>query len=510
MVTSTKVRPGYDGAGDTNYLRAADSLDMDVGISSEQRDKFRRMLAWVVCAAVIAGVGWTGASCLRQQADDPRPMTDAEAQRLSRVNVNNYKAGAVPFTADLPDSAGGGGFDGQIDWSQPVMHAEVAKEGKSTPHTLVQAVPGLVASRKGTTRADAPVPEDDWTVRHMGQENRRGDDPQAATVDIIASAVLTLRSGRAADSQILKAKGSWLRQGVIDGATVDVFRAPLLLDAAASGDGQKLPEAVFWVDGESRLRRIQFNPGATSLATVDFLLSKKDVAKVHPVDLLGGAPIDPRKVTKAEAENLAGLRQRNSLGGADAEITLPVADGKLIRAKGYVDWRAPMAYLAVDAPGKKNDGLLFVLPSGAATLRTEVDGKPPLQPQANGWKAQAWSERSEDGKPSDIDALLFKVLSMANPQIDNATVVKDKAAWLREDKLGSTATEVYEYPIPGDPDTDEPGQAAFRYWIGAKDDALHRIEMRTRKLGMAHVDLKPTDQPAAVVVPAPVAAGLGG
>lgn len=479
-----------------------------MGISSEQRDKFRRTLAWVVCAVVIAGVGWTGASCLRQQSDDPRPMTGAEAQRLARVNVGNYKAGTVAFTADLPESVGGG-MDGRIDWSQPVLHAGITAEGSSTPHTLVQAVPGLVAAREGSTSADAKVPETGWSVRHMSRDNPGGDDAQAATVDIIASAVLTLRSGQAADPEVLRAKGSWLRQSVIDGATVDVFRAPLLLDNAG-GDAKKMPEAVFWVDADSRLRRIQFDPGATSLATVDFLLSRDDVAKLHPIDMLGGAPIDPRKVTAAEADRLAGLRQRNGLGGAEARITLPVADGKVIRASGYVDWRTPMVYLNVDAPGKKNDGLLFVVPSGAATLSGDFDGKPPTQPPAEGWMAQSWSKRTDDGKASELDTLLFRVLAMAATQPDDTGTVADTAAWLREDSVGGTATEVYEFPISGDPETEEPGQAPFRYWVGAKDDALHRIEMRTRKLGMAHVDLKPTDQPTAVAVPAAVVAGLGG
>ncbi|MGH8877408.1 MAG: hypothetical protein ACRD0P_08720 [Stackebrandtia sp.] len=485
-------------------------MNMVVGISSEQRDKYRRMLAWVVCAAVIAGVGWTGASCLRQSPDDPRAMTTAEATRLSRVSLNNVDAGTVPFSAELPDSAGGGGIDGRVDWSQSLVHAALTKAGKSKPYGLVQAIPGLVAQRPGTTSADADTPADGWTVRHISPSESEPAEKDTGVIDIVMSAILTLRAETAADPAILKAKGSWLRQGVIDGATVDVFRAPLLLDAGAGASkGKKVPEAVFWVDDDSRLRRVQFDPGTKDLATVDFLLSQKDVKSVHPVDLLGGPPIEPRKVSKTEAETLAGLRQRNSMGGAEASIVLPVADGKVIRAEGYVDWRMPMAYLAVDAPGKKNDGLLFVLPSGAATLTSTVDGKPPLTPQTSGWKAQEWSQRTEDGKASDLDTLLFKVLAMSNSQGDDTATVKDKAAWLRDDKLGGTAAEVFEFPISGDPDTDKPGQAPFRYWIGAKDDALHRIEMRTGELGMAHADLAPQSPPASVVIPPPVIAGLG-
>lgn len=508
MLTPPNLRPGYDASSDTDYLTAPESLNTVVGISNERRDGLRKVFAWVVCAAILAGVGWTGASCLRQ-TEDPRPMTTAEADRLSRVNVHNYRAGAVAFTATLPDSVGGG-LDGRIDWSQPVLHAAVTPEGDSTPQRLVQAVPGLVATRDGDTEAEAATPRDGWSVRHMSRDNPAGKQALAATVDIIASALLTLRADGAADAKAIQSKGSWLRQGVIDGATVDVFRAPLLLDAAGD-EARKLPEAVFWVDADARLRRIQFDPGATSLATVDFLLSRKDVEAPAPIDMLGGAPIDPRKVTAAEADQLAGLRQRNSLGGATARVRLPVADGKIIEARGYVDWRIPMAYLAVDAPGRKNDGLLIVLPSGAATRSQKVNGKPPLTPDDTDWKAQKWSQRTtEDGKASELDTLLFKVLSMSTGTVDDVKTVKKKASWLREDSLGDTTTDVFEYPITGDAKAKARGQAPFRYWVGTKDDALHRIEMRTGKLGMALVDLEPADEPAAVVIPPSVVAGFGG
>lgn len=490
-----------------------------------KRDNAKRGLAWLMCAGLIVGVGWAGARCLPEQGDESRQLTADEAGRLSQVRTTLAQADPVAVKLTLPEDAGGGGFDGHVDWSAPLVHGATTAAGTSKPDGLVQAVPGLIAAREGEADPNPKeIPEDGWSVRRMQPEVDEKADPAQTAVDIVLSALLSLPSEQKADPAGLREHGAWLREASVDGAAVDVVQAPLLLDTAQlppkAGQGAKtsdpaeaaaeasVPEAVFWVDRDGLLRRVQFDPAGSGLATVDFLWERDDAAAPQPVDVLGGGDNEPRDVDDKEVEVLSELRHRNSFTGAEVDVVLPVADNEVIRAKGYVDWRRPMVYLSVDAPGKDNDGLLFVLPGGAATVTKEVDGMPPDSPPQEGWKAQPWSDRVDDGEASDFDMLLFKLLVLSSAAPDDQEVVADTASWLREDSVGGTETAVYEFPIAGDPETEEPGQAPFRYWLGAEDDVLYRVEMNTQNLGMAHADLKPQEEPPAVEIPYGVMAEL--
>lgn len=468
-------------------------------------DNLRSGLAWVLCAGLIVGLGWTGASCLPERDDEPRQLTTDEAERLSDVRVRAASAPPVAVSLELPAEAGGGGFAGHLDWSRPMVHAGVVAAGDSQPDQLVQAVPGLIATREGEADADPDdVPEDDWTVRRMQPEVSGEADPRQQAVDIVLSALLSLPSQTAADVTGLREHGSWTKEAAVDGVTVDVMRAPLLLDATSpSGDAaeaetaEEQPEAVFWVDRDGQLRRIQFDPAGVGMATVDFLWERDDAVHPLPVDVLGGADNDPREVDEAEVQMLAELRQRNSHTGAEVDLAVPVADDEVIRARGYVDWRIPLAYLSVDAPGEDNDGLLLALPGGAATYTDAVDGMPDQQLPQEGWETQPWDDRvdEDDGGASHFDLLLFKLLTMSATAPDDHDEVSETSAWLREDAVGDAETAVFEFPSADDPDTDEPGQQPFRFWVGVEDDALHRVELNTDSLGMAHADLEPQEPP---------------
>lgn len=255
-----------------------------------------------------------------------------------------------------------------------------------------------------------------------------------------------------------------------------------------------MPEAVFWVDRDARLRRIQIDPGGHGLATVDLLLDQTDVPAISPADVLGGPANDPRDLTESEVDRLASLRSDNASRGARVDVALPVDDDAVIRARGHLNWQTATVYLAVDAPGKDEDGLLYILPAGAATLKMPVDGMPPETPPQEGWTTQRWDERIDAGETGDLDTLLYKLLVMANLQPDSAEDVAETSRWLREDTLNGTVVDVMEFPTAGDPET-EPGEAPFRYWIGRDDGHLDRIELRTAGLGMAHLDLETIEPP---------------
>lgn len=463
--------------------------------SNENRSKFRTALTWVACAAMIAGVGWSASSCLGHDDPQPRGLTDSEAGRLAKVPVNN--AASDPVAMSVTFDGANGGATGHVDWKHQLASVATTAEGTSQPEQLVQAVPGLTATHTADADSDpAAPPATGWTVRasSAGQESSDQDDDHQV-LDITLSAVLSLVHDEAGNPATLKEKGSWLKEANIDGATVDVFQAPL--DLGTAEKGQEGGEAIFWVDRDANLRRLQLDPANTGLTSIDFLLKKPSVDKLEPVGVLGGGTNDPRDLNEAEVNALSTLRQRNADAAAEVDMELPLGDDELIRARGYIDWRVPLVYLSLDAPGEDNDGLLLALPGGAATRQMSVDGSlPPVEAPDDDWSHQNWSQRTESDSESTstLDAMLMKLLMLRSPEADDYQSIQDNGAWLRQDSLGDTKTNVVEFPFEHETEDHERGKAPYRYWIGEQDDLL-RVEMNTQGFGLAHADLTKHEAP---------------
>lgn len=478
-----------------------------MGITNRQ--KFDKVMVWVICAGMAAALGWTGVSCMNRSPDQPRPVSQAEAERLAQVRVTGAEIGIAAMRLDLPESLGGAGLDGYVDWNTPMVHATTRSDG--TPTGLVQAVPGLIAAHASTDiTADEEPPADGWTVRRMQPQDSPDADPGQAAIDILLSAMLALGSPTPADSAFLAENGVWLREATIDGADVDVIRAPLLLqpDANDADAGAQQPEAVFWVDGDSQLRRLQADPAGNGLATIDLMLDRPDPPALEPVDILGGAAVTPRDLSDDEAERLAGLRFANSGRAALIDLRLPVADDEILTAQGWVDWRSAVAYLAIDAPGDTDDGLLFALPSGVANIAADVDGLPPTEPPQEGWTVQKWDERVDSGQAGDLDTLVYKLLSMASLEADTTEDAAEAGTWLREDTVGDAKVDVVEFATAGDPET-EAGAAPYRYWLDREESLLHRVQLRTNGFGMGQATLT-IEEPPMLNVPYGVVTSLAG
>jgi len=491
-----------------NHFPSPGSLHIYVGTT--RRQKFDKLMVWLVVAGLVAGLGWGAVGCLNNlPAEEARPVSAEEAGRLARVKTTAAEAGTVAMRLDLPESLGDAGLEGYVDLSTPIVHA-ATRDGSETTG-LVQAIPGLIASHAKATEADpSQSPDNGWTVRRMQASEDPDVDPGQAVTDILLSAVLALGTTSPVDANFLEDQGVWLREAIVDGATVDVIRAPLLLQAN-TGEGDQAvasPDAMFWVDHDSRLRRLQVDPAGSGLATVDLLLDQPEAPSIEPVDVLGGSLVEPRDLTDEEATRLAGLRHSNSQRAAEVDLALPVGDDALITAKGWVDWRSAVVYLAVDAPGEDNDGLLFVLPSGAATLSTEVDGLPPQTPPQEGWTAQRWDDRVDSGEAGDIDTLLYKLLSMAALEPDAVDQIAETSAWLREDTIADTTVDVVEFGAAGEAET-EPGTAAFRYWLDQDEPLLHRIQLLTNGFGYGRLDLAAAEPPI-INIPYGIVTALAG
>ena len=485
----------------------------------------RRLAVWIGAGALlIGGVSWAGVGCMNRNAEVSRSVTAEEAGRLAGMRAHNLALGTVAVLARMPEELGETEVSGWVDWTQPLVYAAIKPSAQPTYTGLVQAVPGLVATRPGDVAADPEkLPSDGWTVRRTagGVPEGQDPDPLGRALDIVMSAVMVLGSDGPDDTSAFQERAVWLDESTIDGETVDVFRSPLVVGATpapeASADGSEpppatAPEAVFHVDRSGQLRRVQINPGGHGLATVDFLVEQKpdpEDARIPAIDLLGGPPVTPRKVTDAEAQVLAGLRPGNADTVSEVRLTLPVGDGELLNAVGWVDWRRPLAYLTVDNPGTESDGEMLALPGGIAWRPLPVDGKaakPPLPAAADGWQTQPWTARIDgEAGASDMDLLLFKLLTMASGRPDDLASIKETASWLRESRLGKTHATTFELPMPGDQSAPS-GQAPYRYWLDS-DEHLRRVEMRTSQYGLGRADLKPT-QLAWIDVPPAALVGL--
>ena len=330
-----------------------------------KRQKFDTFMVWLVCAGLAAALAWTGVSCMSRTPDQPRPVTAVEAGRLAQIRATGADMGTTAMRLELPESMGAVGLDGYVDWTSPMVHATTRLDGE--PTGLIQAVPGLIAGHPATdVDAMTEPPADGWTVRRMQQSQSADADPGQAAVDILLSAVLALGSSAPVDASFLTQTGVWLKEATVDGETVDVIRAPLLLQPGTDDtENAESPEAVFWVDRDSQLRRLQADPAGNGLATIDLLLDQPEVPRLEPVAVLGGPAVEPRDLSAEEAERIADLRSTTSGRAARIDLRLPVGDDEILTARGWVDWRSAVAYLAVDAPGDNEDGLLFALGSGS-------------------------------------------------------------------------------------------------------------------------------------------------
>ncbi|MEV0647186.1 hypothetical protein AB0I28_18150 [Phytomonospora sp. NPDC050363] len=486
----------------------------------------RKVAVWIGAGALVLGAfSWAGVGCLNKGSEVSRSVTAEEAGRLAGMRAHNLALGTVALLARMPEELGETEVSGWVDWTQPLLYAAIKPSAQPTYTGLVQAVPGLVATRPGDMAADPEkLPADNWSVRRTAGAAPAGEDPDplGRALDIVMSAVMVLGSNGPDDVGAFQERAVWLDEGTIDGVAVDVFRAPLVVgqapDPAESAEASapppaSTPEAVFHVDHAGQLRRVQINPGGHGLATVDLLVEQRpdpEDARIPAIDLLGGPPVTPRKVTDAEAQVLAGLRNGNADTVSAVRLTLPVGDGELLNATGWVDWRQPLAYLTIDNPGTDSDGQMFVLPGGIAWRALPVEGKakkPSMPAAADGWQTQQWGARiDEEGGASDLDLLMFKLLTLAAGGPDDLGSIKETASWLRESRLGKTHATTFEIPMAGD-QTAPSGQAPYRYWLDS-DERLRRVEMRTQQLGLGRADLTPVSDVPWIAVPPGALAGL--
>lgn len=545
----------------------------------------RRTVALLVAAGLVVGVAaGFGQGLVRDAPDDraepARPLSAEEAARLARVRQLNWQDGRAGVRATVGTGGGQVYLTGWVDWRRPMVY--LARSGpEGTVTELVQAVPGMVATRPAgppaagpspaatpaptptATPAETPAatrspevvdphpppprqpPADGWRLRRPGEDGPAGAPQAPGTIDALAVLLLTVTAEEPDAAALLAASESqWLRRDRTAGHEVDVLLGPAIPPTPSptaptqpptpAGDAPtRTPRTSlaamggavqYWIDDGSRLHRLEALLADGVPVRVD--LDRGDDTAPGVLDVLGGAAIDPRPVTRDEAEMLAGLRQRNlQAGGGEVTLTAPDEDGGTVRAAGWLDWRSPVAYLAMYRDGDP-DGLLWADGRGVATrpaaessehaepsehaesaesnesTEDSEDGapaevaRPPVPaPQDAGWERSAWEQRGDDQGGWDLDLLLNEVLALSDGSRDDAGALRENAIHLRADTLAGAPVSVYEIPRSIESRV-EPGGARMRYWVDDESGVLVRLEIRTRSGGFGQLDLDPGPVPA--------------
>ncbi|WP_143014984.1 hypothetical protein [Glycomyces harbinensis] len=420
----------------------------------------------------IAVAGWFAVSCAPDRAGAERPVSEEEAALLASMRERNHGSEPVALRMSLPVEGETVTIDGYLDWQVPMVYARVpVDEGE---YRLVQAIPGLIATRADDEAAFAEirVPEDGWNTRQMLSG---ASTPLETTIDILASSLFTLTAAQADDPAELAEKATWREEGIIDGEPVDSFRAPIMVESSEQGAGEQAapgPEALYSLDGDGDLRRFQVNTGSESLSAVDFLRDVEfDTAGLVPIDLLGGPATSPAEVDEDLAEAISEVRHENWEQTATVEMSVPVGDNQVATGTGSVDWRTMTAYLRVsDGTG---DRLLLARPNGFATLDTDEEELPETPP-TDGWETHALADENVAESFGPVETLVYRLLEMASEEAQDAAETAEEASLLRVDGTGDDSVYVVEFPVAGDASA-AAGESAFRYHVG--DDRLREVEM---------------------------------
>ena len=279
--------------------------------------------------------------------------------------------------------------------------------------------------------------------------------------------------------------------------------APASASPSVSPSPSAAGPATYWLDDNSRLRRLDAVLGGGLPLRIDF--DRATVPALNAAALLGGATVQPRPVTADEARMLAELpvKDRAAKGGT-VTLAVPVGASGLVQGTGWLDWRTPAVYLALrDLDDAASGSLLRADHTGVTTrgaTGTGAGGAPPLKPPTDGWAQSTWAQRAGASVSTvDIDALLTTVVNLGGGTREDPSPLRTTANWLRTDTIGGVPVTVFE--IRGANETAAPGHARLRYWVD-KDGVLRRLEVLTAAGGYGYLDLAPGTPP---VLPRPVA-----
>jgi hypothetical protein len=493
-------------------------------------------LAVLACLSIGSAVGLAGGLVSCTPADGPaeaRPLSAAEAQRLASMRLVNYRDKRAGIEARYGKGDATVRMTGWVDWTRSLVYVNVGGPGAGAERGLIQAVPGILATRPATpaadpaaphavdTAVDAPPvtpPADGWRIRAFSVAG-----PKPAPLESFLALLFTVATDRTDAADVLEhSESRWLGTDKLAGTEVDVLLGPAVppREVAPAGSASPrvdapsptpAPSALaqmgggvrYWIDASSRMHRFEALLGNDVPVEVD--LNRTDNPQFVAVDAFGGLQVKARAVTAEEAAVLARVAQRNlSRGGGTVDLTVPTMPAANLRGAGWIDWKEGIAYLSVrDLDNPADVALLRADREGVAVLpiRPRANARPPLPaPTGDRWKYQPWVDRADTSGGLDLDLLVAEALTLASSDRDDPAALRQRASWLRADKIGDRAVSVYEIAKPQETGAVRRGQARMRYWID-KTGGLRRIELRTRTGAFAQLDITPGEVPDLPSVP---------
>ncbi|NGY61855.1 hypothetical protein G7043_23285 [Lentzea sp. NEAU-D13] len=187
---------------------------------------------------------------------------------------------------------------------------------------------------------------------------------------------------------------------------------------------------------------------------------KKALALLLVLTACSATP-DPRPLSIPEAERLALVRFSNYTTGVSAfTASVPSPGGKLL-LDGRVDFVHHHGYAGMRTDGRSDE---FSQGLVQWNLRRMAFATAP---------SADWQVRDLQERGSELDGALRLLLNLGADRPENAQLLlQSSARWLRADRIGDTAVDVFEGPRQKDA-TD----SRLRYWLDP-DGKLRRLEAK--------------------------------
>ncbi|GAA1516540.1 hypothetical protein [Nocardioides humi] len=218
----------------------------------------------------VSGCGAGSGAARPEPADDPRPLTGAEAEQLALVRFQLYSASPVRVAMRWPGSPA-------ISYTVSLDLREHLAWGTFETHDGEDSDTGFVAWDLATVATAPGAP--DAAPPEPGAWSQRALSTQYAQ-DIFLALTLNLGSDRPENPALLRqSTARRLRSDEVDGTRVAVFEGPRPAEATASaGGGAASGRTRYWLDDDGALVRFEAYLGQADgeLARVDVVASGPD------------------------------------------------------------------------------------------------------------------------------------------------------------------------------------------------------------------------------------------
>ena len=202
----------------------------------------------VVLAVIVIGVTTAIVSASvpgSAPSTGPRPLTTAEAERLSVARFLNAEGRGVRFATSFDASEGVVELRGVLDFGDDVGTADARVDGAQ--EVIQWDADTVLRWPRAERDASTPtgLPEVEAVSRRL--------DPSTSALDLMLSLLSSLGADRPEDARLLQQSDArWLRADEVDGIAVDVVAGP-----RGGGGVGEAGRTRYWIDAGGHLLRFE-------------------------------------------------------------------------------------------------------------------------------------------------------------------------------------------------------------------------------------------------------------